>query len=84
MTQIVSIAAAVGLAFLFVKLISAPIRWAAKLLINTACGFGVLVLLNMVSDVTGVVFEISVLSSAIVGFLGIPGIVLLLVLPLFL
>ena len=84
MTQIISIAAAVGLAFLFVKLISAPIRLAAKLLINAGCGFGVLFLLNMVSDVTGVVFQITFLSSAIVGFLGIPGIILLLVLPMFL
>ena len=38
-----------------------------------------LFLLNLLSGITGIVFELNFITAAIVGFLGLPGIVLLLV-----
>lgn len=84
MAEIISIVAIVVLAYLFIKIITAPMRLIFKVLFNAACGFVCLFLLNLLSDYTGIVFELSFVSAAIVGFLGLPGIVLLLVLQFFL
>lgn len=84
MPQVVSIVIVVVFAFLFIKLIATPMRLILKLLINAACGFVALFLLNMIAEITGVIFEINFLTSAIVGILGLPGVALLLVAKLFL
>lgn len=84
MPQVISIVIVVIFAFLFIKLIATPMRLVLKLLINTACGFVALFLLNMIAEITGIVFEINFLTSAIVGILGLPGVALLLVAKLFL
>lgn len=84
MSQTITIVVVVVFAFLFIRLISAPMRLLFKLLINTGCGFVSLFLLNMLSGVTGIVFDLNFASSAIVGLLGLPGVALLLVSKLFL
>ena len=65
------------LIFLLLKIITKPMKLIFKLLINTACGFVCLILLNALAGITGYVFEVSFLTAAIVGVLGMPGIVLL-------
>lgn len=72
-------AALVGL-YLLLRIITAPIRLGWKLLLNTFCGYAILLLLNVLSGVTGIVFAINAATAVIVGFLGLPGIALLLVL----
>lgn len=84
MSEIISIVVAVVLAFLFIKLLTTPMRWLIKLLVNAGCGFVALFLLNMLSGFTGIVFELNFISSAIVGVLGLPGVAVLLVAKLFL
>lgn len=84
MTEFISIAAIVILVYLFIKIISAPMRLIFKILINAASGYICLFLLNMLAEHTGVVFELSIVSALIVGFLGLPGIILLLALQFFL
>ena len=84
MSEIISVVAVVAFAFIFIKLISAPIRWILKLLINAACGFVSLFLLNMLSGFTGIVFDLNLFSSVLVGLLGLPGVGILLVIKLFL
>ena len=66
------------------KIISLPIRLIWKLAINTGCGFAILLVLNWLSPYTGVLFDLNFLTSAIVGFLGLPGIILLFVVHLIL
>ena len=61
-----------------------PIRLIWKLAINTGCGFAILLVLNWLSPYTGVLFDLNFLTSAIVGFLGLPGIILLFVVHLIL
>lgn len=65
--------------FVLLKIISLPIRLIWKLLINTGCGFLCLIILNLLSAYTGVLFDLNVVTAAIVGFLGLPGIILLFV-----
>lgn len=84
MSQTISIIAVIIVAFLFIRLISTPMRWLFKLLINAGCGFVSLFLLNMLSGFTGIVFELNFISSAIVGILGLPGVAVLLLAKLFL
>lgn len=84
MEQFVAFAIPVILGFLLIKILGKPIKLIFKLLINTGFGFVSLFILNMLSDYTGVLFEINFVTSAIVGVLGLPGIVLLLIAKFFL
>lgn len=61
-----------------VRLLSAPIRLAGKLLINALAGFVVLFLLNFVGGIVGLSLGINWINAIVVGILGAPGVVLLL------
>lgn len=63
---------------LVVRLLSAPIRLAGKLLINALAGFVVLFLLNFVGGIVGLSLGINWINAIVVGILGAPGVVLLL------
>ena len=67
----------VFLVFGLLRLIALPIRWGVKILLNSACGFVCLFLLNSISGFTGVYFPINYVTAVIAGFLGLPGIVVL-------
>ncbi len=54
----------------------APIKMLIKLAINSVLGAVILVLVNYVGDMFGFNVEISALNCVIVGFLGIPGVIL--------
>ena len=62
------------LIFGLLQLIALPIRWGIKILLNSACGFLCLFLLNTISGFTGVYFPINYVTVVIAGFLGLPGI----------
>ena len=62
------------LIFGLLRLIALPIRWGLKILLNSACGFLCLFLLNSISGFTGLYFPINYVTVAISGFLGLPGI----------
>ena len=66
------------------RLIALPIRWGIKILLNSACGFLCLFLLNTISGFTGVYFPINYITALTAGFLGIPGIAVLAVLQMLL
>lgn len=65
---------------LILKLLSAPIRFAGKMLINTLVGFAVLFLLNFAGELVGISLGINWFNALVVGVLGSPGVVLLLLL----
>ena len=79
MESILAIVVPVVLAILALKLLLTPMKIIWKLALNSLSGFICLLLLNLVSGITGIVFEINLLTTLIVGFLGIPGIVLLVI-----
>ncbi len=57
---------------------SAPLRLAAKAAVNTLLGMGALLLLNATAAVTGLRLGLNLFNALVVGILGIPGLVLLL------
>ena len=77
MENILSLIVPVLLVFLLLRIIAMPVRLTAKLLVNSACGFLCLWLLNWISGFTGIFFPINPVTVIIAGFLGLPGIALL-------
>ena len=71
-----------GLVLLFlvvacVRLFSAPLKVALRVLINSVLGFGALWLLNLTGGVTGIALGLNIFNSLTVGILGVPGLFLL-------
>ena len=73
-------ALAVIVVIVLVRIISAPIKLIFKLLINTAIGFGILFLINLIGQNFGFQLEMNLLHALIVGIFGIPGVVVLILL----
>ena len=48
-----------------------------KLILNTLCGYAALILVNLFSFLTGTAFSLNIVTAVAVGFLGLPGILLL-------
>ena len=60
------------------RLVSAPLKLTLKLLLNTAIGFFALILLDLFSPLLGLHLGVNLTNAFIVGLLGLPGFVLLL------
>lgn len=80
MERILLYGAVVAAIAVLLKIITAPTRLIFKLLVNTVCGYALLFLFNLFSDVIGFAVTLNLVSAAIVGFLGLPGFGLLLIL----
>ena len=80
METIAIILIAINAVVLNLKLLTAPIRFAAKMLINALVGFVVLFLLNFVGGIVGLSLGINWFNALVVGIFGAPGVVLLLLL----
>ena len=61
-----------------IRLFRTPLRLALKLLVNTALGFLALWAVNAASAVTGIALGLNLWNALVVGVLGLPGFVLLL------
>ena len=70
--------------FLLLKILSAPIRLILKLLINTAFGYIILFVVSFLGEFVGISLGINFINALVTGFLGIPGVILLIALKLFL
>jgi len=73
---------AIAALLLLLKLTKAKLPLPHKLILNTLCGYGALILLNLFSRLTGAVFSLNIVTAVVVGFLGLPGILLLFVVRL--
>ncbi len=80
---ILVIAAVVLGVIVLLKLLSKPIRFVLKLLINTVLGFVLLWLINFFGGEIGIELSLTLVNALVVGFLGIPGVLLLLALHFF-
>ena len=65
-----------------IRLFSAPLKLALKVLVNTQLGFAALFLLNLTGGLTGVTLGLNLFNALTVGVLGVPGLVLLVLLKL--
>ena len=79
---ILLIAAVVVGVILLIKLLSAPLRKIFKFLLNAVIGFALLFVINFLGDPFGIQLQINLINALVVGFLGVPGIILLVVLQL--
>ena len=73
--------ALVGLALLF--LIIKLLKWPLKILINGILGIILLYIANIVGSYIGFVLPINAISALIAGFLGLPGIIFLVLFQFF-
>jgi len=78
---------ALGLTLLFLvvvclRLFAAPLKLAAKVLLNTALGFLALFLLGLTEPVTDFSLGLNFFNALTVGILGVPGLVLLVLLQM--
>jgi inhibitor of the pro-sigma K processing machinery len=70
----------VALIAVLFAIIKAPFKLLFKLVLNTAVGFVALFLLNWVGSFAGIAVAVNWINALIIGVLGIPGVVLVLVL----
>ena len=61
-----------------IRLFRTPIRIALKLIANTLLGFLALWAVNLTAGVTGIVLGLNPLNALIIGVLGLPGFIFLL------
>ena len=61
-----------------VRLLRTPLRMAARLIFNTLLGFGALALVRSTAAYTGITLGLNLFNAALIGLLGVPGFVLLL------
>lgn len=81
-TILVYILAVLGIC-LIAKIFSAPIKLIVKLLINALIGGISLIIINWIGGLFNFHIELNFLSALITGTLGIPGIIILLILKMF-
>ena len=79
MENILALIVPVLIAIFVIKLLFSQVKLIWKIAVNSLSGFICLWLLNLASGLTGIIFEINFITTLVVGFLGIPGILLLLV-----
>ena len=77
MENILALIIPIVIGFLVLKFVVKQVGCLWKMAVNSISGFVCLWLLNLAAGLTGIVFEINFITALIVGFLGIPGIILL-------
>ena len=70
--------------FALIKILSAPIRLIFKLLINAVVGFILLFLVNLIGGYFGFFLDMNLVNALITGIFGIPGVIVLIFIRLFL
>ena len=70
--------------YLVVKIFSWPIKMLVRLLVNGILGAVFLLLVNFVGSGFGISLGINAFTALIAGFFGVPGVIFLIVLKLFL
>lgn len=68
--------------FALFRIMALPLTLPCKLVVNGVCGFLVLLVWDLFSGVTGIVFALNLVTVALVGLLGLPGFGCLLLLQL--
>jgi len=65
-----------------IRLFAAPLKTALRVLLNTLLGFGALLLVNLTSGLTGFALGLNLFNALVIGILGLPGLMLLILLKL--
>lgn len=76
---IAAVIVGVLLIWLLFKILKTPLKWAWKLLLNALSGFVALFVLNLLGGLVGLSLDVTWLNAIVVGILGLPGVLLLLI-----
>lgn len=79
MENILTLLIPVIVGIVVLKFVMSQIGCLWKIIANSVSGFVCLWLLNLLSGITGIVFEINLVTTLIAGAFGIPGIIFLVV-----
>ena len=77
LSSLLMLGAAVVFVILLIKILSAPIRFIFKIALNALLGFVVLFIVNFFGEFVGIYVPVTLLSALVTGFLGVPGVLLL-------
>ena len=83
LSSILMAAAVIAVIILLLKIIAAPMKLAFKLLLNALFGFIILFVFNFFVDFVGFTLGINWVNALIIGCLGVPGVILLILIKLF-
>lgn len=83
LSSILMVAAVIAVIVLLIKILSAPIKLVFKLLLNALFGFIILFVFNFFGAFINFTLGVNWLNAIVVGFLGVPGVILLILLKLF-
>ena len=75
-------AGAIILLFIFGKLFLWPLKIILKLAVNSLIGGAAILLINIIGAEIGIIIHLNMLNALIVGVLGLPGAILLIVLTI--
>lgn len=64
--------------FVFVCMFIVPLKYALKLLFNSILGGVAIVVINLVGKAVGIHISLNLLTAAIAGILGVPGVLVIL------
>ncbi|MBQ9625210.1 MAG: pro-sigmaK processing inhibitor BofA family protein [Clostridia bacterium] len=83
LTVIIGFCAGIFVLYIVLKALSKPIKLILKFLLNTLSGAICLYLLNFFGSAVGFTININVITAFVVGFLGLPGLLVLIILRFF-
>ena len=83
MSVIIALLLGFGILWLACKVLKISLKRFWKLFVNALIGAAILLIINFFGTVIGISISISFLSALIVGILGVPGVIILLLLQLF-
>jgi len=83
MSQLVSFVISVAILVVILKIISLPIKIIIRLLANSILGLALIWVLGGLGVITLTIAALSWISLAIIGFFGIPGAILVIILSIF-
>lgn len=63
--------------YIVAKLLSVPIRIVSKLIFNGIAGGITILIVNFIGEIFGISVAINAISALVAGFLGVPGVLLL-------
>ncbi|NCB50944.1 MAG: pro-sigmaK processing inhibitor BofA [Clostridia bacterium] len=71
------------LVILLIKLLKTPLKWALKLILNMISGLVLLFIFNFIGGLFDFTLGLNVFNALVAGILGIPGVILLVLIKLF-
>ncbi len=79
-TMILPILIGVGILFIVLKLLSLPMKIIIKLVINGIVGGIIIFMVNLIGANFGFVIDLNWITALLVGFLGVPGVIIVAIL----